>query len=289
MNSPCWRTLVSATELHRDLHSGAVVVIDCRFDLRDPRAGHAAWQAAHIPGAHYADLEQNLSGPVNAQSGRHPLPDIATLSTAFSNRGIDDDTQVIAYDADNGSMAATRLWWLLRWLGHERVAVLDGGFKTWLAAGLPVSNMPAASSSRRFIAHPHHDWVLSTADVRNRLHKAGWRIVDARAPERYAGEVEPIDPVAGHIPGAINYPLTNNLDSDGRFLSAAELRRQWQTVLGEADAAHVISSCGSGVTACHNLLALEIAGFSGGKLYAGSWSEWCKQPGYPISTGPDPR
>jgi thiosulfate/3-mercaptopyruvate sulfurtransferase len=284
MNDAVFRTLIDPVTLQSKLSDPQWIIIDCRFELGKPDAGRLAWQQAHLPGARYADLERDLSGPATATSGRHPLPDISSLSHCLGNWGITERTQVITYDAENGSMAAARLWWLLRWLGHERVAVLDGGIKAWCAADLPLDDKPVHAVPGQFTARPHHDWVLNAGDVRERLNDPGWRLVDARTAERYAGLVEPIDPVAGHIPGAINHPLACNLQADGRFLSPETLRTLWHMELDDVEVAHVVNSCGSGVTACHNLLALEVAGFSGAKLYAGSWSEWCKQPGYPVQT-----
>ncbi len=264
-------------------------VVDCRFDLARPAWGEQAFCAGHIPPALYAHLDRDLSGPVTPHSGRHPLPSVAALRTTFSGWGIDAQVQVIAYDQNNGMFAA-RLWWLLRWVGHVRVAVLNGGFAAWQQAGMPVSSQAAVRAARRFELGPPAAGIVSTREL------AGWVrsgaltrreqiLIDARAADRFAGENETLDPVAGHIPGARNHPFAGNLDSHGRFISAQRLREQWLARLEGAPARQSIAMCGSGVTACHNLLALELAGLPGGRLYDGSWSEWIRDRGRPVQTG----
>lgn len=289
-------TLIDASSL-RDLLAGAErshVVLDCRFDLKDPEAGRRAYLAGRIPGAHYADLNRDLASPVTAGSGRHPLPSPTAAAGFFQGLGIGDDTQVVAYDEANGSFAA-RAWWLLNWLGHSGVAVLDGGFAAWVHGGGPVeSGAPHASAGNprrgdarapRFTARPQAKAAVTTAEVFEALEDPRRVLVDARAPERFAGAVEPLDPVAGHVPGAVNHPFTDNLDSQGRFLGAAELRRRWLERLAGRPPEDMIAMCGSGVTACHNLLALARAGLSGAKLYPGSWSEWIRDPARPVARG----
>jgi thiosulfate/3-mercaptopyruvate sulfurtransferase len=269
------------------------VLLDCRFDLGDPEAGRQAYAAGHIPGARYADLNLDLSSPVNSSSGRHPLPSPEALARFFAAAGIGDETQVVAYDDGNGSFAS-RAWWLLRWLGHARVAVLDGGFKAWVAAGGALAGAPLETgvppapggAALLFTPRPQPETVLSTADVQRALEDPRRLVVDARAAERFAGTVEPIDTVAGHVPGAVNHPFTGNLAEDGRFLPAAELRRRWLARLRGTEPADAILMCGSGVTACHNILAMTAAGLPGGKLYAGSWSEWIRAPERPVARGP---
>ncbi len=287
MNTSNWTTLIEPAELAAQLDNPAIRIIDCRFELGKPQAGKLAWQANHLPGASHADLEQELSGPVTTQSSRHPLPDVDTLRALFSRWGIDDTIQVIVYDADHGAMAA-RLWWMLRWLGHDHVAVLNGGYKAWIATGLPVTQVVADIAPRSFAAHPRSQMLTTATPLLASLHDPSSLLVDARAPERYAGSIEPLDPVAGHIPGARNHTFALNLDAQGKFLPADELRQRWQNVLKHHDPAHVVCYCGSGVTACHNLLAMEVAGLTGATLYAGSWSEWCRQPGHPVHTGATP-
>jgi thiosulfate/3-mercaptopyruvate sulfurtransferase len=289
-------TLIDASSL-RELLAGAerpLVVLDCRFDLKDPDAGRRAYLAGRIPGAHYADLNRDLAAPVSADSGRHPLPSPAAAAGFFQGLGIGDDTQVVAYDEANGSFAA-RAWWLLNWLGHPGVAVLDGGYAAWVREGGPVdSGAPHATAGNprrgdahapRFTARPQAKAAATAAEVLEALEDPRRVLVDARAPERFAGIVEPLDPVAGHVPGAVNHPFTDNLDSQGRFLGAAELRRRWSERLAGRAPEDMIAMCGSGVTACHNLLALARAGLPGAKLYPGSWSEWIRDPARPVARG----
>jgi thiosulfate/3-mercaptopyruvate sulfurtransferase len=281
------KTLIDADSLRRLLGQPQLAVIDCRFDLTNPAGGLEAYVKGHIPGARYADLNRDLSSPVTAHTGRHPLPAPDVFAARLGELGVGDDTQVVAYDDANSSMAA-RLWWMLRWLGHEAVAVLDGGFKAWVAAGGAVESGEAATRTARtarFTPRVDPRAVLSTADLERALQAGTHLLVDARAAERFAGSVEPIDPVAGHVPGAVNHPFTANLGADGRFLPAAELERRWRERLAGKNAGQLIAMCGSGVTACHHLLSLEAAGIPGGRLYAGSWSEWIRDPRRPVARG----
>jgi thiosulfate/3-mercaptopyruvate sulfurtransferase len=280
-----FKTLIDADSLQNLLAEPRLAVVDCRFDLMKPEAGRQAYLTAHIPGARYADLNRDLSAPMGPHTGRHPLPSPDAFARHLSHLGIGDETQVVAYDEVNGSMAA-RLWWMLRWLGHGAVAVLDGGFKAWTAHGGALqAGEPASPRAEHFTPVVDPDAVVTTADLEHALHDPNTVLVDARAPERYAGTVEPIDPVAGHIPGAVNHPFSANLGPDGRFLSAAELERRWQERLQGSDLKNLVAMCGSGVTACHNLLSLEVAGLTGGKLYAGSWSEWIRDPRRRVARG----
>jgi len=279
-----YQTLIQPAELASLLGDSELAILDCRFDLMRPGWGESEYAAAHIPGAQYAHLERDLSGPVGPHTGRHPLPDPQQLAATLGRWGIDHTVQVIAYDQGNGAFAA-RAWWLLRWLGARRVAVLDGGFAAWRAAGLPVTSEPASRAPRTFVPQPDTRAVLSTSEVEQALARGEIELVDARAADRFAGENETIDPVAGHVPGARNHPYAHNLGADGRFLPPGELRRRWLQTLGSAEARRVVAMCGSGVTACHNLLALEIAGLPGGRLYAGSWSEWIRDPARPVARG----
>jgi len=280
-------TLISAADLHDHLHDPDFIIVDCRFELSvkggKNDAGRNAYLQSHIPGAVYAHLNEDLSAPVGEKTGRHPLPDPRTLASTFSRWGIDASKQVIAYDADTGAMAAARLWWLLRWLGHERVAVLNGGFKHWLAAGYETTNTEYTPQPAQFKGVARASMVADAKEVALRASQADWRVLDARAPERFAGKVEPIDPVAGHVPGAVNLPMTLNLQNDGMWQPAATLRTQFVATLGRVNGAHTIAMCGSGVTACHNLLALDIAGIHAAKLYAGSWSEWITDDSRPVA------
>jgi thiosulfate/3-mercaptopyruvate sulfurtransferase len=262
------------------------VLLDCRFDLGNPQAGHRAYLNGHIPGAHFADLNTDLSAAVGPKTGRHPLPDPQAFAANLASWGVHPGSQVVVYDELNGSFAA-RAWWLLRWVGHPAVAVLDGGYKAWLAAGGPTA---AGEESRPpHSLHPSpasptvdRDAVLDAAQVMALLHDPKRLLVDARAAERYAGKVEPIDAVAGHVAGAVNHPFAGNLAADGRFLPPEQLRQRWAAELDGRSPADVVAMCGSGVTACHNLLSLEVAGLHGAKLYAGSWSEWIRDPSRPI-------
>jgi thiosulfate/3-mercaptopyruvate sulfurtransferase len=294
------KTLIDVDSLQELLGNPRLAIIDCRFDLLNPDAGRKAYLEAHIPGARYVDLNRDLSAPVGAHTGRHPLPAPHTFAARLGQLGIGKHTQVVAYDDANGSFAA-RLWWMLRWLGHDAVAVLDGGFKAWTASGgeLQSGDTTLSASPRGAGAHGHADddhpetlpvhpranAVVTTVDLQQALRDPNVLLVDARAKERYAGQVEPIDSVAGHIPGAVNHPFAANLDADSRFLPAEELRRRWQQLLAGRQPTQVIAMCGSGVTACHNLLSLEIAGLTGAKLYAGSWSEWIRDPNRPVARG----
>jgi thiosulfate/3-mercaptopyruvate sulfurtransferase len=280
-------TLIDAASLGELMGDPKLVVLDCRFDLQNPEGGRTAYIAGHIPGARYADLNKDLSAPRTPDSGRHPLPDPRVFAATLEKLGIGDDTQVIAYDEANGSFAA-RAWWMLRWLGHRSAAVLDGGLKAWLARGGPMASgeeppplAPAVSFSPKVDA----DAVIGAAEVASLLADPKQLLVDARTAERYAGSVEPIDRIAGHIPGAHNHPFTENLGLDGRFLTAPELRRRWEQRLAGRAPQNLAAMCGSGVTACHNLLSLEIAGLHGAKLYSGSWSEWIQDPNRPIARG----
>jgi thiosulfate/3-mercaptopyruvate sulfurtransferase len=279
-------TLIDASDLAALVRAPGVAVIDCRFDLALPNAGREAYWSAHIPGARYADLNRDLSGPIQAHTGRHPLPEPRRLAERFEQLGIGDHTQVIAYDAGNGAFAA-RLWWLARWLGHRQAAVLDGGFAAWTALGYPTESgdREDVAPTERFTARIADDAWVTSEQVAASLQQPGRLLIDARASERFEGKVEPIDPVAGHVPQAVNLPFNGNLQPDGRFLAPAELRERWLSLLGGRRVSDVIAMCGSGVTACHNLLALEAAGLPGAKLYAGSWSEWIRDPARPVATG----
>jgi thiosulfate/3-mercaptopyruvate sulfurtransferase len=266
------------------LDDPAVVVVDCRFELADPAAGRAAYAEAHIPGAAYLDLERDLSGPKGAHGGRHPLPSIEEVSRTLGGIGIDDAVTVVAYDVPQTGIAP-RLWWLLRYLGHDRVYVLNGGWPAWRAAGLPVTREAAPRRTpRRFVAHPRPDFIVPVDRVRRVAAEGGARLVDSRAPERYRGEIEPLDPVAGHIPGAVNVPWNENLDAAGRFKPRDALAERFGG-LGSGD---MVVYCGSGVTACANLLAMEQAGVRSARLYPGSWSDWCSYPDNPVATGEAP-
>jgi thiosulfate/3-mercaptopyruvate sulfurtransferase len=284
-------TLIEPPELAAHLEDPDWAIIDCRFDLARPAWGAQAYAAGHIPHALYADLDHDLSAARTRISGRHPLPDVPKLAAAFGRFGIDATVQVVAYDQGTGAVAA-RLWWLLRWLGHHRVAVLNGGFAAWERAGLPQKSGAEHRAPRHFTAVPDESLLVAGAAVAAAVSSGAvssgrMLLVDARSADRFAGENETLDPVAGHIPGARNHPFAANLDAEGRWHSAAVLRRAWDNTLRGVPARQVVAMCGSGVTACHNLLALELAGLSGARLYAGSWSEWITDPAHPVARGPE--
>jgi thiosulfate/3-mercaptopyruvate sulfurtransferase len=279
-------TLISAAELSAHLNDDRWVILDCRHDLMNPDAGRDGFAIGHIQNAQFAHVDTDLSGAkVGADGvfrGRHPLPERAALIATLRRWGIDDDTQVVAYDA-HGGMFAARLWWLLRWVGHPAVAVLDGGLAAWQSQGLPLVTMVVTRSGGTISDKPSLAHTVTLEDVASNLVTQTRVVVDARAPDRFRGENETIDPVGGHIPGAKNRFFKDNLAADGRFKSAEQLKQEFSPLFAAAPQA--IMQCGSGVTACHNLLALEIAGLPGAALYPGSWSEWCADPARPVATG----
>lgn len=271
--------LIDVDTLARALPRAELVVVDCRFDLMAPAAGRDAWLEAHIPGAVYAHLDHDLSGPPTTDRGRHPLPPPDRLCEVFGALGIGNDSFVVAYD-DGGGMIAARLWWMLRYMGHEAVAVLNGGWQAWVAAGQRVAQGTETAQRRRFTGTPRRERLVTVEEVSPAL-----SLLDARAAPRYRGEQEPIDPHPGHIPGARNHCWQANLDADGRFAPAAELARRLAADLGATPNAHTVHYCGSGVSACHNVLAQVAAGLPEPRLYVGSWSEWCRDPGRPRALG----
>lgn len=276
--------LVTTHELSSRLGDSNTVICDCRHDLIDLERGRRAYAEGHISGAHFLHLDDDLSGKKTGKNGRHPLPDVDTFTKKMGSIGIDGGTHVIAYD-DAGGPYAARLWWLLRWLGHDRVAVLDGGINKWLAEGRAIDPVPPIAIAKTFIPKQREGMTVDTDFVMANLKQPTAVVVDARAPERYRGETEPIDPVAGHIPGALNRVFKNNLNADGTFKTTATLKQEFNDLLGGKSPGQVINQCGSGVTACHNLFAMEIAGLGGSKLYPGSWSEWCADPARAVATG----
>lgn len=280
-------TLVSTAELAAHLSNWTV--IDCRFDLRDEAAGRRAYLTSHIAGAAYASLSDDLSAPLTGTNGRHPLPTVEAMEAVFSRLGIGRQSQVVAYDADSG-MYASRLWWMLRYLGHDAVAVLDGGWAAWLRESRPVSAGEERHPPQSFTAAVRPQMRVDVESLAALVAAGATRLVDARAPERYEGRTEPIDRVAGHIPGAINHFFKQNMTPDDTMRPAEELRADLAAVVGNRSPEDVVMYCGSGVTACQNLLALEHAGIRGVRLYPGSWSEWSAEPGRPVETGPrEPR
>lgn len=273
-------TLIDAAALAAHLDDRRWTIVDCRSDLLRPEWGAQAYAEGHIPGAVFASLERDLSGEIAAHTGRHPLPAREHFAATLSRWGIDGDTQVVAYDQGNSAYAA-RLWWMLRWVGHNAVAVLDGGYAAWMAGSFPVSREPASREPKRFALRDGVPFV-TTAELQDLLARRAALLVDARAADRFAGRNETIDPVAGHVPGAVNHPFAGNLDENNRFRAPSQLREQWMRTLADRSPGELVAMCGSGVTACHDLLALEIAGLPGGRLYAGSWSEWIRDSARPI-------
>lgn len=268
-----FKTLISAQQLAAQLAQPDWVVLDCRFSLADAEAGGRAYRQGHIPGAHYVHLNNDLSAAVTAQTGRHPLPDFRQLAARLGAWGVGAHSQVVVYDDVNGAMAG-RLWWLLRTLGHSAVALLDGGLQHWQAQGYAMTTHLPLPHSRVLRAYVDDRQWLTAAQLENGLARDTITLIDARSAERFSGQSEPIDAVAGHVPKALNRPFQDNLAANGQFLPAATLRQAFGALIGQRQPEQVVHMCGSGVTACHNLLAMEIAGLSGSKLYAGSWSEW---------------
>ena len=278
--SLAFKTLVSTAELAA--HLGDWRIFDCRHELAQPDLGERQYRDAHIPGALFAHLERDLSAPKSGKNGRHPLPDAGAFGAWLGRQGVGERDQVVCYDAANGAMAA-RLWWMLRWIGHDNVAVLDGGFAKWVSEGRETTIDVPLFTPLNYPLKPRKDLAVDVKALEKSLGKS--LLLDARAPARYRGEQEPIDPVAGRIPSALNRFNMDNVRGDGRFKSPDELKRDFQQVLGSDAPGEVVNYCGSGVAACHNLLAMELAGLKGAKLYAGSWSEWQADPSRPREKG----
>lgn len=281
-----YTALIGSQEAASRLYDPDWVFIDCRFVLGQPDKGRDDYVELHIDGSVYADLEKDLSGQVvGGQTGRHPLPAEADFDATVSRLGVEQHTQVIAYDESTGAMAAARMWWLLKWAGHDRVAVLDGGFRHWTAAGLPVARGWEERPPTHFAGRYRSSLVASTNEVLVSLTAGDHVLVDARASERYRGENETIDPVAGHIPGAISIPYTGNVTPEGTFHEPSQLRERFEGVSRSSTSDSTIFYCGSGVTAAHNVLAYAHAGLGPARLYPGSWSEWITDPSRPTATG----
>jgi thiosulfate/3-mercaptopyruvate sulfurtransferase len=279
-----YKTLIEPSTLAAHLGDPDWVIIDCRFDLAEPEKGERQYLEGHIPGAGYAHLDRDLSGTKIGTNGRHPLPTMDEMRARFGALGVTLGRQVVAYDADTG-MYAARLWWMLRFMGHDAVAVLDGGFARWVREERPVSQRRGDARPAIFEGVPRRSWRLGVNEVLAGLGRPDHVLVDARAESRYRGEGETLDKVAGHIPGAKNYFFQHNLTGDKTFKQPDELRAQWKRALGSTSPANVVMYCGSGVTACHNLLAMEHAGLTDARIFPGSWSEWSADPSRPVATG----
>lgn len=278
--------LFDARSLVGKIPSSDFLVFDVRHDLADHEAGRAAYDQGHIPGAIFLDHERQLSAPKTGKNGRHPLPARAEFAEFMRSQGLTPESQVVVYDGGNG-MFASHVWWMLRWLGHDKVAVLDGGWPAWLSAGgasETTANTPVSASEQVLAGQAAMPTVEVQAVLANIANPA-FTVVDARAANRYRGEVEPMDPVAGHIPGALNRPNSLNVQDDGKFKPAAQLRDEFERLLPGVPAQNVVHQCGSGISACHNLFAMELAGLSGSAVYPGSWSEWCSEPARPVARG----
>ena len=277
-------TIVSTEQLAQHLDDPDWIIFDCRFSLSNTGAGMLAYQHSHIPGARYVHLDGDMSSPIIPTSGRHPLPDVKIFAGKLSRWGVDSGKQLVVYDDSFGSMAV-KMWWLLRWLGHDNVALLDGNWPMWVKQKLPVTSALPQIIPANFEAHVRNELLVDAVEVDFARRERCSVLIDARPEQRFAGEREPLDKVAGHIPGSMNWVFEENLDFDGTYLPAEELKEAYLKLMHGLKPQQVIHTCGSGVTACHNMLAMEIAGLHGSKLYAGSWSEWITDPSRPVATG----
>ena len=278
-----YTTLISVADLARNLDNPQFLIFDCRHELTDPHYGAKAYAQSHLPGAHFASLDRDLAAPLTGKNGRHPMPDPDTFAAWLGKMGVRNGVQVVGYD-DNAGVYPSRLWWMLKWLGHDAVAVLDGGLNAWLKAGQPTTTEVPPARPANFTAQVR-DINVDADYVMAHLNSADMLVIDARANDRFRGENETIDPVGGHIPGAVNRLFRTNVDSDGLFRQPEALKQEFESLIGSTPVANVVHQCGSGVSACHNLLAMEIAGLGGARLYPGSWSEWVSDPARPVATG----
>jgi len=280
-----YTTLLSAQELRQHLDDPKLAVVDCRFNLNDVGAGRRAYLESHIPGAMYAHLDDDLSGPKTGSNGRHPLPSSEAMVKTVSGWGIAPDTQVVVYDDQYGGLGAARLWWMLKYMGHDHAAVLDGGWQAWANVGFPTRSGAESRPPAQFVGGPHLEMIRGADEVAELSQSSSWKVIDSRAFPRYRGDEEPIDRVPGHIPGATHFYWQSILGPDGRILPPDQLRAKLQNVLAETQPEQAVFYCGSGVSAAANLLAMEAAGLPGAKLYPGSWSEWSSDPKRPVATG----
>jgi thiosulfate/3-mercaptopyruvate sulfurtransferase len=278
-----YANLVSTDQLWAHVSDENWLLFDCRFDLADTEKGRRAFQQSHIPGAFYAHLDEHLSSPITMQTGRHPLPDMNALNRWLASCGMQSKRQVVVYD-DSGGAMAVRLWWLLKCLGHQKVAVLDGGWPAWVSKGYSTTAENPQAEMTPYQAAFNAHYTVSTHEVEKNVHEALFKLVDVRSAERFQGIAEPIDTVAGHIPGAINIPLTQNLDDEGFFKPVPQLKELYAPVMDQYPVEKQVYMCGSGVTACHSVFALSLAGLGFPRLYAGSWSEWIRDPDRPVAT-----
>jgi thiosulfate/3-mercaptopyruvate sulfurtransferase len=277
--------LINATDLARLIADQEALVFDCRFDLMHPDRGRNSWLAAHIPGAVYAHMDDNLAGRITSQSGRHPLPFPRSFAAFLARSGWKPGVRVVAYDAHGGALAS-RFWWLMKYFGFEGVSLLDGGIGAWMTATLPMESGEVKTKRHSLPElEPHPEMTLNTQGVLNELQTGGIQLIDARAENRFEGLSEPIDTVAGHIPGALNHPTDRNVTDGTFFRTGADLRNGFKPLIGKRGPSAIVSMCGSGVTACQNLFAMELAGLKGGRLYPGSWSEWIRNPSRPVVKG----
>lgn len=282
-----YTTIISASELAGLADHDDVRIFDCRFFLKDPQGGVKKYQEGHIPNAQFADMDTQLSSPMTETSGRHPLPDQEKFVEQLRAWGISNSTQVIAYDDMSGAFAA-RMWWLLRWMGHDKVAVLDGGMQQWEAQGLAFTTEEPQFDTGNFVAQPRHEWLVDIDSVQTELAAGNITLIDARAADRYTGKDQKTDPVPGHVPGAQSLPFPGNLTQQGTFAQPEVINARFSQLIGDQSLDKIVNMCGSGVTACHNLLALEIAGITPTKLFVGSWSQWIRDPSRPVALGENP-
>ena len=278
-----YNTIISAADLASIIDQDNVHVFDCRFMLKDPQGGLKMYQEGHLPNAQFADMDTQLSSPMTDVSGRHPLPDIDAFVKQLGQWGVNNDTQVIAYDDISGAFAA-RMWWLLRFLGHEKVAVLDGGMQQWQKLGKQLTQDVPTITAQEFNAQPQIDWLVDIETVQSEIKNKNITLIDARAADRYTGKDQQTDPVPGHVPGARSLPFPGNL-VDGVFNTPETIRSRFEEVIGDQELDKVVNMCGSGVTACHNLLALAVAGYAPTKLFVGSWSQWIRDKSRPVALG----
>jgi len=278
-----YKTIINCEDLIKNINNDDFVIFDCRCDIKDQKHGIESFKEGHISGAIFVDIDKDLASEKTNNSGRHPLPDIDILSAKLSRWGLSTDKQAIVYDDTSGAFAG-RMWWILKWLGHEKVAVLNGGIQMWEKSGGKLVKEASMNEKAEFLPNANNAMLVSIEDVGDSQYKMDKIILDARSKERYLGIKDPVDPIAGHVPGAISHPLGNNLTREGTFKTPEELKHVYNKILSDVDAPNIISMCGSGITACHNILAMEIAGIKGAKLYVGSWSEWITNSERPIAT-----